>query len=144
MTIVAFDPGKTTGWAQLHSHTAEVLYVGEVQYRQEVFLLLRSFQSVECFVVEDYKIRSTKHQGGFAHSWVDPTAAKVIGMIDYRGEELEIPIIYQQASIKPMGYKIAGMEYVKGSKKTGVHIKDAIAHGAYYLSKQKGIRRERT
>ena len=142
--IIGVDPGKTTGWARLDTidHT---IVTGQSVGLEETFHYLHSFIHAEAnaqavFVVEDYIVRPPAMRGvtSFEHTWHKPIAVNVIGAIQYACTIEEREYILQQPSIKPPGYAFAGLEYIKGSKRKGVHMDDATAHCYFYAVKELG------
>lgn len=132
--MICVDPGKTTGWARFYNGTLNM--VGEVEF-EDTWNWLRDL-SPDLFVVEDYIIRPGSIQGGYNHQWNRGHALQIIGAIKYHATVEHCEMVLQQPAIKPLGYKFMGGEYVKGKK--GQHMKDAVAHGFYYLSKQENAK----
>lgn len=136
-TLMAVDPGGTTGWVLYDIPSQKPLEMGETK-EDKLNEWLAGYQSdVDVWVVEDYFIRPAHMQKGFAHQWDKGTTHRILGKIEYaaflHGAEFHL----QQPSVKVMGYKRLGMEYKKGKK--GMHIQDALAHGKLFLEKEYGV-----
>lgn len=125
--MIAIDPGNTTGFAFFQQGRESPVSFGEVK-ADDFNKWLRSISDPKLWVVEDYIIRP-----GTANQWNKGDTLKLIGRIELYTDILGANLVMQQPSIKPLGYGHAGMEYVKG--KSGMHIYDAIAHGAFYRAK---------
>lgn len=131
--IIAVDPGKTTGVASF-TEDGDVISFGEIKW-DEFHSWLHELQDVTMWVVEDYKIRPAGVQGGYGHEWNDGKALQIIGAIKYHAWAMNAEVVLQQPSIKPVAYRVLGMEYKKGKK--GMHIYDALAHGKYWFHTNK-------
>lgn len=127
--IHSFDPGATTGVAvgdnmgnlkELHT------LVG-----LDLFDYLIGLQVADRFIIESFKIRPNKAS---SFIWSDMTVIQYIGAIAYRAYELKIPCVMQEPSIKPMGYRWAGIEVPKTHSLS--HETDAYAHLCYYWVKE--------
>lgn len=133
MRILALDPGKTTGWAYLND--LNPLKIGTVK-EEEYFNWLTWFvlnEPVHVLVVEDFTFRPGFKEG----KWKTTEVAKMIGQAQAVAASNQIECVLQGASIKPVGYGMANMKYVKG--KRGMHKEDAIAHAVYYY-RTKGVK----
>ena len=131
--MLCLDPGKTTGYARFFD--SQLVSVGEVKKDEVIDWLFE--QDCDLVVAEDYKVFPDHIKKGFKNTWVTPFSVEVLGMLKIFEKQKGIKVVTQPSSIKPMGYGFANMEYVKNKK--GMHIFDAIAHGAYYLVKVKGV-----
>lgn len=133
MKFVAFDPGNTTGFAVFENN--KVLNVG-AQDHLTLYqtLVLLSSQSLEYAICENFRIRPPKRaKAGHMiqmHAWGEMRVIRVIGVIEYWCWQNNIVFITQEPTIKPIGYKLAGLIYIKG--KPEQHIPDAVAHGRYW------------
>lgn len=135
--IIGVDPGKTTGWAVFTE--GGLKQVGESKGTKNFIAWLSEWAIPESilWVVEDYKVRPAKMQGGFQHNWSNVQPARIIGMIEYVSTVYEHGFVLQQPSIKPVGYGQMGGNYKKGKK--GMHMQDAAAHVVYYVNKNKPL-----
>lgn len=131
-----FDPGVTTGWALFEDD--KPLYMGELEYYQPLFrwLLTGGVLSPEVDIVgfENYRIRPPGMRQGYTPTGDEAWTIRVIGAIEFasfvaRGAEGHMA--QQEPTIKPSGYGYAGLGKYDPNKK-GMHMQDAIAHGAYY------------
>lgn len=132
MKLLSLDPGDTTGWVVWDG--ARPVEMGTAKYPREVWEALSNLiAQVDEVVCEDYRIRPAPLQKGYAHAWNRSTTLRVIGAVEYLSEyEYAKKLTLQGAQdAKLAGYDILGMKYVKGKK--GVHVQDALAHGAFYL-----------
>jgi hypothetical protein len=133
MIMYSWDPGKSTGWCRFEENCLHSFGTTQLD---SLGLMLQGIQEARVFVIESYFVRP-KSAGGFDHNWSAPVALEAIGAIKSRAQQIGAEIVMQQASLKVPGYGFAGMVYKKGQKNR--HHLDALAHGAYYLVKQKLI-----
>lgn len=130
---ISLDPGETTGWAIFDGLDEKPVEVGETA-ASDFHSWITGFGHFSRIVCEDYKIRPEGFGGKRGtHDWSAGTTLRLIGAVEYIAWYFSSPLILQQPSIKPMGYRMIGRPYVKG--KAGQHMWDAIAHGVYYLRK---------
>lgn len=131
--ILGIDPGKRTGLGMikvidktisLHS-MKESLDVTCSDY-------LDLLQEADFVVVESFRVRPHEAKRG-SFDWDDMVAPRVIGAIEAQLSNLKKKPIYQEPSIKPVGYGFSNQRYVKGKK--GQHIQDALAHAVFYAVK---------
>lgn len=129
MKLVAFDPGLTTGWALFEE--GQVSKVGESKWEDELFTLFKFeyIQTADLFIVEDFLLQKERNQ-----RWTRLETPQVIGAIKLRAHQLGVPVVMQQPSIKPVAFKWMETEKPKGH---APHYLDAVAHGNYYLIKNK-------
>lgn len=129
MIVDCYDPGKTTGFASfLDGRINEIKEIPDTEIIQWI-----NERSPDAIVMENYRVRPKKLTKGWDHKWTSPVALKIIGALEMKAAQLDIPILTQEPAIKPVGYGWAGMKYVAGKK--GTHVQDAIAHGVYWLVK---------
>lgn len=133
MKLLAFDPGKTTGWALFVDN--KLTSVGEVGFLDIANFIFN--MEADMVIVENYRVFSPKIKKGYTNMWSTPVSVEILGMIKMICAQKKIPIKIQEPSIKPIGYGFINKEYVKDKK--GMHIFDAIAHGAFYLVKEMGV-----
>lgn len=131
--LMAVDPGATTGWALFTTDSQKPSSVGECR-KEDLYDWLDEYNDVEVWVVEDYIIRPpSRKQGGHEHFWDKGDTLRYIGAIQRHAHSTGAEFHKQQASLKPLAYKQMGADYQKGKK--GMHIYDAIAHGAHFIGK---------
>lgn len=137
MKILAIDPGKTTGWANIEVKNNKI-ELGVFGNTKDTTLieLLPNLTEVDIVIYEAWLTRPKHLQRG-AFDWDPMVAPQVIGSLLTLCKTLEKQeIVKQQPSIKPVGYALAGMKYVQGKK--GTHWQDALAHAVYYAVKTLG------
>lgn len=130
--LIAFDPGKTTGFAIFEDD--KPVEFGTLTTK-EYFEFLAKETDADYFVVEDYVIRTQKF-GGFDHNFDKGIALQLIGAAKLRAYQLEATINLQPPSLKPGAYAQMGAEYKKG--KRNMHHMDALAHGTWYINNKLG------
>lgn len=130
--LIAFDPGKTTGFAIFEDD--KPCEFGQLTTR-EYFDFLSAETKANYFVVEDYVIRTQKH-GGFDHSFDKGIALQLIGAAKLRALQLGAEISMQPPSLKPGAYAQMGATYQKG--KRNMHHMDALAHGQWFINNKLG------
>lgn len=134
MLILGIDPGGTTGFCIVSKNgndnsTVAPISVGEIkQDKFNAWLDSWDILNLTHIVCEDFIARPGLTNG----KWTSLPVAKQVGAISYRAHQLGVTYIELQPSDKPVGYKAAGLQYVKGKK--GTHIHDATAH-AFYVAK---------
>jgi hypothetical protein len=129
--VLAIDPGTHCGFARFIDGIQ--VEVGVVHHEEEIWPWLGK-QRPNCWVVEDYKIRSAKH-GGFDHEFQSVFPAQVIGAIKFFAYNLGVPVFLQQPSIKNAAAPLVhGKPYKKQANR---HYYDAFLHGAYFLKTHK-------
>jgi len=132
MRHYSFDPGIVTGVAvsdeegicqQVDQFTLEKLYE-----------FLKGIDDAAVFVVENFRIRPEKAQ---SFSWDGMKVIRIIGAIEFAAYKLGCEYILQEPSVKPIGYKWAGLSVPKDHSMS--HQTDAWAHLVYYNHKVKGL-----
>ncbi len=133
--ILGIDPGDTTG-AMLIEVDPKNRKPPFPHLRMENVPLTNFFEWVDyldsevwradIWVIEDFIARPSFSQGVFQEL---PTA-KQIGALLYRAHLLGVRVVLQQPSIKPTGYKLMNVKYIKGAK--GRHMLDAGSHAVYF------------
>jgi hypothetical protein len=141
MKLLSIDPGKHTGWAAWESGDGHptLLMMGVTETEKELYKLLSDILDsgfrYDQLVVEDYKIRPKELTHGYAHQWNSGVALQVIGAVELYSTITNTPVHRQPASVLPVGCGYIGYSYRKG-----IHVPNnvsAIAHGAYWLVKNK-------
>lgn len=129
-----FDPGDMTGWAEFEND--KVLRMGELAYGPQLFDWLINYSLPAYLGIENYRLNPRGARYGHTPTGSTVTAVRAIGAIELAGRIHGVRnIVFQEKDIKPVGYGMAGLTYVKGKK--GTHMQDAIAHGTYWWM-QKG------
>lgn len=124
---LAIDPGKTNGWA-LFDTGAYLRLFGQTT---DIYEFLESIEpKPHVIIYEDYVINPRIKQGG-----TRPVASIAIGHIEAYSRRYEIELVKQLSSCKFSGYKWAGISETKNHNAS--HQRDAIAHGTYYLVKNR-------
>lgn len=137
MRILALDPGHTTGYCVItvNEKTAKLVNVGESKD-----MLLNDLDGefghpdLTAIICEDFLIDPNKSRGGSFDQSRMPTI-QTIGIVKLKAQQNQVKCVMQQNNIKPAGYGFAGLTYRRGAR--GVHQQDAIAHGMYYLVRNK-------
>lgn len=86
---------------------------------------------VDLIGYETYRIRPRGMKQGYTPVGDDLWTSQVIGAIKFRAWNLAKTPVEQDPSIKPAGYGYAGL-LPYNPKKKGMHLQDAIAHGAFW------------
>ena len=149
ISVLAFDPGHTTGWAMFENGTlhecGEIDTSDMITAVKEIDLIIGSY-SPTVVVMEDYRVyrwRAKHHIGS------ELLTVQVIGAIQTIAIQEGITDIFQQPAHIAKGFctnaKLQEWEFYQehGDK----HANDAIRHGCYYLlfgpiqkkDKQRGI-----
>lgn len=97
----------------------------ESVYEDKLISLLQE-EKPDVVVIEDFVFRPGFKEG----KWKTTEVSKLIGVTRLAAKMHNCEYIEQAPAIKPVGYGMAGMKYVKG--KRGTHRQDAVAHGVYY------------
>lgn len=131
MRYMAFDPGGTTGFAILES--GNPVTMGQIIYSDVLDWILRIEDDIKLFVIEDYIIRPATHTNGYAHQWNKGYPLRVLGALELRAKQLEVPVVLQQPAVKPQASQLTGLSWEKGR-----HDFDAVLHGMWYWFKKHG------
>jgi hypothetical protein len=139
MKLLSVDPGKHTGWAcwNYGSGKPELSVMGVTKETEDFYEVLLDMDpySWDQIVYEDYYVRPMKMNRGWGHEWNRPPALLIIGALEFYARQYGIKLVSQPASVLPVGCGYIGYNYQKG-----VHVPNnvsAIAHGAYWLVKNK-------
>lgn len=135
--VLAIDPGKSTGWAEIFIED-KVIKLGMFGVCKDTTLveLIPNIKEADHLVYEAWLTRPKHLQRG-AFDWDPMITPQVIGSFLTLCKALEKPEpAKQQPSIKPVGYAFAGMKYQQG--KQGTHWQDAMAHAVFYAVKKLG------
>ena len=136
-TWLSIDPGLTTGYATFKSN-GDLIRTGTVVVKEnaDLYKWLNCLPYVlDGIIMEDYTLFPWKAMG---QSWDKLHTVRFIGAIQYWASQYGTPVIFQPPSVKPIGYKWAGMTKPKNHAYS--HEPDAFVHGVYYLQNA-GIRR---
>lgn len=134
MEYLAIDPGQTnTGWASFNAE-GEFLEWGIIK-GQDKFLDWFEEQSPGFVIIERYRNR-----GGFVNSFSDMPTSKHIGAIERVCRKKKIPFTLQDPSpALAIGLRFLNLHTIY----VGKHVPDnvsALAHGTYYLRKNKVLK----
>lgn len=126
---VAFDPGgKYTGWATFEKDGTDKS-TGVIEGKQSVYHLLKYIgMEATKFIIEEFTLYPWKSE---EQKWSQFGEVRVIGALEYFAYANNIPVVYQKATIKDIGYMWAGL------KNRHKHDEDAYVHGLYYLIRNK-------
>lgn len=140
MKYSALDPGGKTGFADYEGD--KPLKMGEVacstKNLDDLDAWLQARRNIDVLIVEGYRNRPVAMTRGHANTWSENLESQIVGYCKAWCRALGVEYVEQQASIKPIGYGMAGLKYVPGKK--GTHMQDALAHGAYWW-RTKGFQR---
>lgn len=146
-TLLALDPGETTGYAIFYCVGWEVRLIkyGQlpctplekgIEAIREVIKETQQISSRDVpacdvrVVYEDYKVYAWKAN---AHSWESLHTPQLIGCIRMACKDNNIPVSTQMAQ-QPKGFVTDEKLHQWGFYQKGVkHARDAIRHGLYYL-----------
>ena len=135
---LAYDPGKTTGWAAFRDN-GEVFAYGQVSL-EELIDHLNEVQEwsktdpIKVIIYEDFIVYKSKAQK-LTGSRME--ASQAIGMIKKLASDTGAKLVQQPANIKSIAQKWTQLR-PRGSHDKS-HWIDAFNHGAFYLI-NKGIR----
>ena len=139
LKLLSVDPGKHNGWAtwEYDSGSPHLLTMGVTETLEDFYDLLatQGWQDFDQVVYEDYIIRPRELNKQWGHEWNSGVALRAIGAIEFFARQHAVQIAKQPASVLPVGCGYIGYSYRKG-----VHVPNnisAIAHGAYWLVKNK-------
>lgn len=132
-SLLALDPGETTGWA-LFCH-GMLVDAGQTNKHKEIDPAVVELQTLfhitrpVCVVIEDYRVYAHKAK---SHSWEALHTPKLIGAIQALCTLAKAEAVLQMASSKQFvtNDKLRTWRmYLRGRP----HANDAIRHGCYYL-----------
>lgn len=138
MKLIAFDPGKTTGWAVVEDMIPVSL--GEVQYGPELFdfLEIPILGSVDVVVIENYRVippnAQKNRKSKFYHQWGELPQVRAIGAIEYWAHREKLPVEFQEPSVLKTALQLTGWKG-KGHPPDKM---SALAHGLHYFHKRIG------
>ncbi len=132
---LAVDPGETTGWATFDAK-GSILNMGQFKQHEQGKALDNLVRSeLKAVICEDYRNHAWTKQ----KNWSRNQTSKNIGALEMIAELRGVPVHLQSNSVKPIGYKWAGMTEGPPSNHSISHQYDAYAHGVYWLQSN-GIR----
>ncbi|MET0785591.1 MAG: hypothetical protein ABWY25_02665 [Paenisporosarcina sp.] len=137
MIVLAIDPGKTTGWAWI-SLVDKKINLGQFGTTRDTTLveLIPVIKESDIIVYEGWWTRPSYAKVG-RFDFDTMITPQVIGSLLTICKTLEKKEpVKQQPAVKPVGYGMTGMKYVKG--KAGTHWQDAMAHAVFYAVKNLG------
>ena len=130
MTILAFDPGESTGWVCRKNGFIEG---GTVKKSFETIEYLFNSYRPQIVVYETFALYPSLAK---SLAWNTMYPCEVIGVIKFLAEKHNIKWYDQPASCKKYAGKVS-LKDVRGIEKTG-HTKDALIHLQYFLTHGKG------
>lgn len=137
---LAYDPGKTTGWARFddtgNAQEYGQLSMDELLAHVENMKLLSRDDPLHVVIVEEFKLfgHKARHQVGSQME-----ASQAIGILRTLAQATNAEFHLQPPTIKSMAEKWTQLS-AKGRAHKNSHWIDAYNHGAYYLIKQ-GIKK---
>lgn len=130
--FLAIDPGETTGWATF-SQSGELEDFGQIAGFETFVVWLEKLRPVpELIICENYILNPKIPQGG-SEMWT----SQVIGVVRVYGIRHGIIVEMQRNVCLSPGYAFAGIKPLPKSRHAESHQFDAVAHGTYYLVKNK-------
>lgn len=134
LKILAIDPGKTTGWANISVDAAKHISLGEFGNSKDMTLVEISshIQAADVIVYESFYVRPDMAMSG-KFNWQEMPALKVIGSLMTLCKLYQKSTVKQQPSQRVPGYAFAGLNYKQKAK--GKHWQDALAHACFYAVK---------
>lgn len=127
---LACDPGHTSGYAVFNSEGI-MMKSGQISGLDDFMDFVEDLDpQPHVLVMEDYIIRK-----GISHSGSRAPTIQLIGMLKRWAKKNHVEVVLQQAHVKKIGYKFAGLKQTKTHDKS--HEPDAIAHGCFYLRRIK-------
>ena len=137
-TLLALDPGETTGWSvwqctpgeddvliawgQLPSWPMNLIASGFLE-------LLKQYKPTRV-VYEQYRVYDWKLE---THSWSDVPTLRIIGSIETRLIDANIPYSHQTAQVAKQFVTDQRLKEFGFYKPALKHARDSIRHGIYYL-----------
>lgn len=135
-TILAFDPGETTGVALLH-RTQTTIHVRSWQIQtsdlisaHEIVKPIIAEKDNDIVVCEDYKVYGWKTQ---QHSWSSLHTPKLIGTISSLCADSNIPLRMQMAQQVKYFCTDEKLRYWGVYNSGNRHANDAVRHAVYYF-----------
>lgn len=131
---LAIDPGETTGWATFHMN-GDLKDFGQIPCLDPtVFVLwLEKLDPRPALIIyEGWVTNPSIPQGGSKQE-----TSQIIGHIRSYAIRSGVVAIEQPNRVKKVGYAYAGIKELPRSRHAESHQRDAIAHGVYYLVKNK-------
>lgn len=137
MKYLSIDPGNNTGWASFDQQ-GQVHQFGEISGHDE-FLDWLEEQQPQVIICENYKVGRSGNQ--FTNSFSEVPTLQLIGAIKRHCTKRGIKLVMQDTQALWMGLRMLGMyQMYRNSDGTKKHVPDkmsAMAHGVYYLTKNK-------
>lgn len=132
MIILGVDPGKSTGLATIRIEDKKIIPISMEVSKGSTTQLAPFVEQADIVVVENFLVRPTKARKG-AFDWDPMITSRVIGAVELLCEQFHKKLVFQEPSIKPVGFGWGNMKYVAGKK--GTHSQDALAHAVFYAVK---------
>ncbi len=128
-----FDPGNTTGWALYEDDTPKLM--GTLTYPDQFFQFWNAeffdTTAIMLYGYEDYRLMPKGMKTGYTPAGSRVEAIQCIGVIKFMAHRRAAQTVCQDRQAKPAGYGYAGLPPYDPNKK-GMHMQDAIAHGAFW------------
>jgi hypothetical protein len=135
---MAFDPGTTTGWAQLNER-GECQMLGQFSPKElDEWAVQVNPGDIQVLVYEQYIIYPTKKYVKINVGRTRSPADEAIGVILLGGRRAGAKVVKQPANIKETAEKWSGVSPA-GMAHNRSHQIDALNHGIYYMVKNKLI-----
>lgn len=134
MKWLCLDPGKTTGVAAFEGESGDLKKIDQLRGDEAVYNYLAEYDP-DVVICEDFTLKPWKAKD-MAFNTMD--TVRLIGAIQYWCWLNAKQFVLQDPSIKPIGYRWAGIPAAKSHANS--HERDAYVHGVYYLQKL-GIRK---
>ncbi len=134
MKILGIDPGMTTGWSLAVKDSAYLggfkwIKGGDVKYKDFEDFFYPRVPKVDLVVCEDYVLNPKVQKWAPAAAMYNRLITKeLVGVIRAFCWIHKVRLILQESKIKPMGYQLNGLPYVKNSRNSKRHEWDAMAH----------------
>lgn len=135
---LAFDPGKTTGWAMFEPDNGMLVDSGQASLEQ-LMSLCREWETLDLqgVIYEQFRV--------FRHKAMQQTGSKMevaqaIGIIKSLAHHKNLQPVVQESNIKSIAEKWTGIKVPADHSIS--HRYDAILHGSYHLI-GKGIAKSR-
>lgn len=134
-TLLALDPGLTTGWA-LFDKDGRVIQMGEVQYGPKLANFLH-WQEPDIYVIEQFRVRTKRagkaNQMRYIKEFDEVPAARAIGAIEIYAIWSNKPVYFQEPSAMGAASQMFGLPLNRS------HQLNAALHGLFWLHKNRGL-----
>lgn len=131
LTVMAFDPGKTTGIAVVQA-PCTVVEIGEIKgERTDAFRDIVHRHAPNVVVVEAFR----PHPNKAAHLVLnDLPASRMVGALEHVCQEESVPLVLQEASVKGFFIpRLLRLVLEADARRYSRHALDALSHALYYI-----------